>query len=132
MNRSRACHERSCGRLQPFWSTAISFCHLILSLPTPATTLRETFREALSAGFALDNNEDEANRLTLQAISRYRGGQVASLSQFGLAEPAKVDREVNMGLDAFLYRRGGLLQQSWESYEMMNVEQLSIYDGIFN
>src|SRR5271168_902742 len=69
MNRSRACHERSCGRSQLFWSTAISFCHLILDLPTPETTLRETFREVLSAGFALDNNENEANRLTLQAIS---------------------------------------------------------------
>jgi len=123
---------RSCGRSHPFRSTAISFCHLILDLPTPATTLRETFRKALSVGYAPDNNEDEANRLTLQAISRYLRSQGASLSQFRLAEPAKVDREVGTELDTFLYRRDGLLQQSWESYEMMNLEQLSIYDRIFN
>ena len=54
------------------------------------------------------------------------------MSQFGLAELAEVDREVNMELDAFLHWRDGLLQQSWESYAMMNKEQLSIYDRIFN
>jgi hypothetical protein len=70
--------------------------------------------------------------LTLQAISRYLRSQGASLSQFGLPEPAKVDREVNIELDAFLYRRDVLLQQGWESYEMMNIEQRSIYGRIFN
>jgi hypothetical protein len=89
----------------PFWSTGISLCYLILDLPTPATALWESFREALSAGFALDNNEDEANRLTLQAISRYLQGP-------RLAEPAKVNREVNMELDAFLYRHDGLYDRA--------------------
>jgi predicted ATPase len=103
---------------------------LLLDLPTPAITLWEAFREHLFADFALDYNEDKANRLTLQAISRYLQG--ASLSQFGLPEPARVDRKVNMELDAFLDRHETLLQQSQESYDMMNVEQRSIYDRIFN
>ena len=47
-------------------------------------------------------------------------------------EPAGVDREVNMELDAFLDRHETLLQQSQESYDMMNVEQRSTYDCIFN
>ena len=62
-------------------------------------------REALSVGFALDNNEDEANRLTLQAISRY-------LQRPRLAELAKVNREVNMELGAFLYRHDGLYNRA--------------------
>ena len=104
-NRSRAWEERSRDRLQPFWSTGISLCHLILDLPTPATALWENFREALSAGFTLDNNEDEANWLTPQAISRY-------LQWPRLAEPAKVNREVNMELDAFLYRHDRLYNRA--------------------
>jgi PIF1-like helicase len=108
------------------------FAHLLLDLPTPAITLWENFREALSADFALDHNEDESIRLTLQAISRYLRSQGASLCQFGLPEPVRVDQEVNMELDAFLYRRDTLLQQSQESYRMMNTEQRSIYDHIFN
>jgi hypothetical protein len=54
------------------------------------------------------------------------------LSQFGLAEPAKVDREADTELEASLYRHDALLQRSWESYEMMNIDQRSIYDRIFN
>ena len=108
------------------------FAHLLLDLPTPAITLWETFREHLSADFALDHNEDEANRLTLQAISRYLRSQGASLSQFGLPEPVAVDREINMELDAFLGRHQTLLQQSQESYEMMNPEQRSVFDRVLN
>lgn len=60
------------------------------------------FREALSADFALEHNEAEATRLTLNAISRYLRSQGASLGQFGLPEPERVNREVNLELDAFL------------------------------
>lgn len=108
------------------------FAHLLLDLPTPAIALWEAFQEHLSADFALDHNEDEATRLTLQAISRHLRSQGASLSQFGLPEPARVDREVNMELDAFLHRHEPLLQQSQESYEMMNAEQQFIYNRILN
>jgi hypothetical protein len=108
------------------------FAHLLL-LPTPAITLWEAFREHLSADFALDHNEDETLRLSLQAISRHLRSQGASLCQFGLPEPAGVDREVNIELDAFLHRRETpLLQQSQESYEIMNIEERFIYDRILN
>ena len=88
------------------------FAHLLLDLPTPAIALWDTFREALSADFALDHNDGEAISLTLNAISRHLRSQGASLSQFGLPEPERVDREVNLELDAFLGRHNSLLQQS--------------------
>lgn len=88
------CEKR--GRLLPTRPIAISFLSFAFDLPTPAITLWETFREPLSADFALNNNEDEANRLTLQTISRHLQSQGASLVQFGLAEQARVDCEVNL------------------------------------
>jgi len=106
------------------------FAHLLLDLPTPAIALWETFREALLADFALGNNEAEAERLTLHAISRHLQSQGANLGQFGLPEPAMVDREVNMELDAFLHRRDTLLQHSQESHQMMNPEQRVAYDRV--
>jgi hypothetical protein len=56
------------------------FSYSLLDLPTPAIILWETFRKALSADFALNNNKEEANRLTLQAISRNLQSQGASLA----------------------------------------------------
>ena len=44
----------------------------------------------------------------------------------------RVDREVNMELDAFLHQQDLLLQRSKQSYETMNIEQRSIFDLIFN
>lgn len=115
---------------QPSRLTTYLFAHLLLDLPTPAITLWETFQQALSADFALNNNEDKANRLALQAISRYLQSQGASQRQFELPEPARVDREVNMELDTCLHRRDMLLEQSQRAYQIMSVEQRSIYDCI--
>jgi len=106
------------------------FAHLLLDLPTPAISLWESFREALSADFALNNNVDEATRLVLHSISRHLRGQGATLAQFGLPEPTRVDREVNLELDAFLYQQDALLHQSEASYEMMNTEQQHVYARI--
>jgi hypothetical protein len=106
------------------------FAYLLLGLPTPAIVLWDTFREALSADFALDHNESEAIRLTLNAISRHLRSQRGSLSQFGLPEPERADREVNLELDAFLGRHETLLRQCQEAYGMMNAEQQSVYNRV--
>ena len=108
------------------------FAHLLLDLPTPAIALWDAFREALSADFVLNHNEDEAVRRTLNAISRHLRSQGASLTQFGLPEPDRVDRELNLELDAFLGRHDALLRQSEESYEAMNFEQRSVFDRIMS
>jgi hypothetical protein len=92
------------------------FAYLLLDLPTPAIVLWENFREALSADFALNHNESEATRLTLESISRYLRSQGASLSQFGLPEPSRVEREVTLELDAFTQSCDALLLRSQQSY----------------
>jgi hypothetical protein len=51
------------------------FTYLLLGLPTPAIALWGTFREVLSAGFALDHGGSETIRLTLNAISRHLRSQ---------------------------------------------------------
>jgi hypothetical protein len=88
------------------------FSHLLLDLPTPAIALWDTLREPLSADFTLTNNTDEAERLALHAISRQLQVQGPNLTPLGLLEPPRVDREVNMELDAFLYNRTRFLDKA--------------------
>jgi predicted ATPase len=52
------------------------------------------------------------------------------LSQFGLPEPERACRELNLELDAFLGRHKTLLRQSQEAQGMMNAEQQSVYNRV--
>jgi hypothetical protein len=85
------------------------FAYLLLDLLIPAIALWDMFREALSADFLLEYNKNKAIQLTLNTISRYLQSQGASLGQFGLPEPERIDREINLELDTFLGRHETLL-----------------------
>jgi hypothetical protein len=106
------------------------FAYLLLDLPSPAINLWETFQEELSADFSINHTKAEAIRLTLQDISRYLRSQGSSLTQFGLSEPTRNDREIDVELGAFLHSRTALLMRSQRSYNILNAEQRLIYKRI--
>ncbi|KAH7124469.1 PIF1-like helicase-domain-containing protein, partial [Dactylonectria macrodidyma] len=108
------------------------FAYLLLDFPSPAIQIWDQFHSAMSADFDLHYEQQEAQSRTLQSISRILRGNGATLKQYGLPEPAIIERELNIELDAFASQREELLARSHRSYDAFNADQRHVFDTIYS
>ncbi|KAF6514101.1 hypothetical protein HZS61_006357 [Fusarium oxysporum f. sp. conglutinans] len=93
------------------------------------------FRDVCEAQYALEEAVSSFSRpgfLSIRSISRILRGNGATMRQFGLPEPAGIERELQLELAAFARQREALMMRSHQNYAVLNAEQRRIFDVIYS